>query len=334
MTGGIERIALIEVGHHHAALIARALRDQSRRVVAVSDRNAEIARRWADAFGCARYDDHGALLRRERVDFAFAFGVHRDMPAIARALLEAGVPFSIEKPGGLGAADVEGLCAGREATGLFVSVPLVFRCSPMLARLRALAEAGRIGVRPLHMRSVDLAGSPRRYDGVAPWLTDPAQAGGGCFINLAPHFTDMFVLLGGDAAPEVVGCRYGNAVYGLGVEDHAVVLLANAAGGTCSVEVGYTFPDDARRFQAYSFAGAGWLVHVAENRLRLFRAGEEETFELDTNTDNYYPPYVRATLAACASGGAPVAGPRDLLAVMRVADRANALGAPQLLPVR
>lgn len=322
------RIALLEVGHHHTGLVADGIRKLDHEVAAVSDRDPAMARRWADRLGCEAYDDYRALLDSEAVDFVFAFGPHREMPALALALIERGMPFSIEKPLGICADDVERVCARQAASGLFVSIPFVFRCCPMVEQLRALKDAERIG-RPLHMRFVDLAGGPGRYADIAPWLCDPHAAGGGCFVNLAVHFIDLFILLGGET-PQVAGSRYSNALHGLPVEDHAVVVLANGAGGTCSIEVGYAFPDDTRRIQSYGFAGAGWHVAVADGRLQLDQAQRSETIEIVTDTNTYYPTYVKKTLDAWAAGSPPIAAPVDLLKVMRIVDRANTLGFSQL----
>lgn len=323
-----QNIAMIEVGHVHTGLIAEGLKRQSGRIVAVSDKNERIARHWAETLGCRAYSDYRLLLEAEHVDFAFAFGEHFEMPSIAESLIAFGIPFSIEKPLGVSAADVGEVLRIATERRAFVSIPFVFRVSPLCEMLETLRAEGRIGP-PEHMTFIDLAGSPQRYSEMSPWILDPARAGGGCFINLSVHFIDLFIRLTGQE-PKLAGCRYSNSVHGLPIEDHAVVLLGNESGGSCAIEVGYVFPDDKRRFQSYSVVGQDWFAHISDNTMILSRNGEQDRFSLNTDTGRYYATYVERTLEALAEGRPPVAGPDDLAKVMRVVDRANALGRQQL----
>src|SRR5438046_8988341 len=74
--------------------------------VAVWDAEQVKGQAIAARFGSTLYSSSYQLLDRERVDFAFAFGRHSEMPAIAEALIERKIPFALEKPCGVSMSQV------------------------------------------------------------------------------------------------------------------------------------------------------------------------------------------------------------------------------------
>ncbi|MBL8669746.1 MAG: Gfo/Idh/MocA family oxidoreductase [Alphaproteobacteria bacterium] len=319
------KVAMLEVSHWHAELIRPGVEAAGAAIVAVSDASLAATAPWVERFGCSAYADWRQLLDKERPDFAFAFGIHRAMPAIAAALVEKRIPFSLEKPGGLKAADVAAVRKAQEKAGLFASVHLVNRVSPLVALLRERLASGALG--PIaHMTFSDLAGSPDRYPRAGcGWMLDPQAAGGGCLINLSVHFVDLFRHLAGVEAPRVTGAVVSSRVHGRAVEDMARVLMDDGAGGrSCFMEVGYVHPDDAQRHQEYAIVGAGWLAEIAEGRCRIVSNGREEVLALPIVASPFYATYAQETLARAARGRAPLAGLADLEAVMRVIDAAYA----------
>ncbi|MBL8702668.1 MAG: Gfo/Idh/MocA family oxidoreductase [Alphaproteobacteria bacterium] len=316
------KVAVLEVGHWHAPLARIGLERAGAEVVAVSARDPAAAQPWVERFGARAHRDAAGLLAAERPDFVFVFDRHRDLAATARAVLERGIACSIEKPGGMDAAEVAGLVERRDRRGVFASVPFVNRLGPLVGELRRRALPP-----PIHAAFVDIAGSPRRYPAMGcDWMLDPALAGGGCLINLGVHFIDLFAFMTGRPA-RLVGATLSRAVHRGPMEDHARLLLDNDAGGSALVEVGYCHPDDDDRHQAYSVNGRGWLAAAADDVCRLARGTERESFACPLDAAPLYADYVEATLRAAARGGPPVARLEDLLAVMTIVDAAYAAGA-------
>lgn len=301
------RVAVLEVGRWHAPLACAGLERADCEVTAVSAREPGAAAPWVARFGCRVYPTPTALLDAERVEFAFVFGIHREMPATARLLIERGVACSIEKPAGTCAADVAALSAIQRRVDGFVSVPFVNRLSPLVRRLRA-GPGGREQPAIVHMSFVDIAGSPERYVRAGcGWMLDHTLAGGGCLINLGVHFIDLFSYLTGRPA-RLAGAAMSNTVHGLVVEDHARVLLADDHGATCLVEVGYTYPDDGERHQAYRFAGRDWFAEARDGSCHVVRMDESETFSAPIDAAPLYTDYVLATLRAAELGGCRLPG--------------------------
>ena len=116
------RIVLIEPSHWHFEMYRPGIVRAGAVVVGVIDRNPDIAARLAGDFGCQAWGNLASMLDSVKPDFAFAFGAHDQMPSIARSLIRRGVPFSMEKPGGIHSSDVRQLLKNARDAALYVSI--------------------------------------------------------------------------------------------------------------------------------------------------------------------------------------------------------------------
>src|SRR3954468_1710797 len=132
------RVAFFGVSHWHAPLYYRpAAALEHVNIVGVSDADASVAERVGHELGVSAYTEPEQLLDR-RPEFAFAFGPHADMPRLGNLLVDAAVPFVIEKPAGLSADDVRALRDRAQLRGLHVGTGFNFRVSDWFQRLREL----------------------------------------------------------------------------------------------------------------------------------------------------------------------------------------------------
>src|SRR3954447_23385957 len=92
------KVALLEASHWHVPLYLDALEAPGIEVVAVSDAEHVKGEAIAARFGSKLYSSTYELLEREKVDFAFVFGRHSEMPALAEAVIARNIPFALEKP--------------------------------------------------------------------------------------------------------------------------------------------------------------------------------------------------------------------------------------------
>jgi predicted dehydrogenase len=315
------KVALLEVSHWHFPLYVEALLAADVEIVAVSDRDPEFRERFAATFDCRAHGDAFRLIAEEAVDFAFAFGRHDEMPAIGAALVEAGIPFSIEKPCGLTAGDVARLRGAAEARGLFVAVAFIERVGPVRALLERLIADEGADFTTSSWRF--FAGPPDRYPGFGcAWMLDPAISGGGSMINLAGHYIDMAHFLHGGQAESVLA-RIASTLHGAPVEDYAMLSLAAAGGGTALIETGYCFPDNPA-LREYSFTVVSRSHYVRSRRagVSVYRARQDaaEEIDLDLNSNPLFGRFAERVLSDFQEQKAPVAGLADLEAVMRVID--------------
>src|SRR6185436_2455775 len=141
--------------------------------VAVSDAEQIKGEAVAARFGSRLYQSSYELLERENVDFAFAFGRHSEMPAIAEALIARKIPFALEKPCGVNMSQVTRLRKLAEEANVYCAIPFIFRISDLLAGLKE-AE-GHIPSDFNYMSFRFIVGAPDRYKAAgAGWALDPA----------------------------------------------------------------------------------------------------------------------------------------------------------------
>ena len=228
------RVAAIEVSHWHSLWDAAYLRILAAmpdvQLVGLHDPDAAVvARRAAEVGKPPVFTDYREMLARTKPDFVVALGQHNRMAATAHHLLDQGVAFMMEKPMGVSAAEVAGIAEKAAARNAFVAVPLPQRNSPFTVRARTMLAEGRFGpLSHLYFR-LNRPTSARYPTWDAPWMLDPALAGGGCLRNLGSHVLDLFLQLTGEDA-QVTAAQLSARALGQRVEDYASVQLRTPAG--------------------------------------------------------------------------------------------------------
>ncbi|MGC8475066.1 MAG: Gfo/Idh/MocA family protein [Acetobacteraceae bacterium] len=310
------RVAFLGVGHWHTKFyLDPCLALPWVSLVGVTDPDPARAVPMAARAGCPAFADDAALLAAARPDFVFVLGRHCDMAASVRRLIAARVPFAVEKPAGLTAAEVAGLA--RDAGSLFAAVPLVFRDS---ALHRAIA-------RPVRMASFRFIGGPvsRYLAEECGWMLRQAEAGGGALLNLGIHFLDLCLALCPEA--RVIGATRARFTPGCEVEEYANVLL-EAGEARLAVETGYLFPAPHSVFDLrYSLRDAERYYSVSSpDALDITDlAGHRRTVPMPTINAPMYPGFVADVLARAAAGRAPVVGLAALARALALVEAAYAL---------
>lgn len=322
----MRKVVIVESTHWHAPLYYGALHERSEiEVVGVSDSAQLTGEDVARKFGCRAYASTQEMLDRQQPDFAFVFGRHVDMPALAVALIDRRIPFAMEKPCGICTADVVTLRQQAEAAGLYVAVPLIFRLSDTLATLRQAGGALEQG----SFRFI--AGPPDRYLRVGvPWMLNPKLAGGGPLINLGVHFIDLFALLA-DEPIVSVSANSSSRTNSLPIEDVISVRLLTGSGRMGTIECGYLFPSDAGMQRDFEFAcrtERGYCVS-REGAILVRRWEDDGSLSTERHparfeTDLYYPEFVRRALDESAAGATPFAGLAEAQRALAVVEAAYA----------
>jgi len=250
---------------------------------------------------------------------------HSDMPALADFLIEAGIPFAIEKPVGVDEAEVARLAA--KAGDHFVAVPFVFRYSGFFKTLSEIAATETVHYAGFRF----IAGPPSRYiQAGCEWMLNPARSGGGSGINLGVHFLDMCRLLWQDAPPQVASALTSNSAAGTAVEDHSLIALRSGAR-TCLIETGYLYPAPVGVFDMHFSVrtDSHYIVASRPDEIEISDIrGNRRTVAATTTNMPHYPTFVSDTLARLRAGERPVAGLADMRAVMHLVDQAYRLSGP------
>ncbi len=318
------RIAFIGVSHWHAPMYYRpAARLAGVQIVAVSDPDPTIAARAGRELEAKAFADYRELIGEMRPDFVFAFGRHCDMPEIAATLIDEGIPFLLEKPGGLTSQEVAVIRDRAAAKAIYAGTGFNFRVSDLYKRIRAV-----IGDDPVtHASFRYIAGGPYRYrEANCAWMLDPKLSGGGSTINLSIHFMDMFRTFAG-CRPQEVTSLMGNSTWNLPIEDYSSVIL-RAPNSICTIETGYTYPAKLGVFDMrFSIRTSRYyLIARSDDCLEVHRTcdGHVETFSTPVSNAYWYPVFVTESIDRFAKGQPPVADLDALVDAMEVVDAAYA----------
>ncbi len=315
------RVCLIEVGHWHASFYYEKLVSQGIQVAAVSDHTPAVAERVAREIGCRSYTDHGAMLDREKPDFVFALGAHRDMAGIARNLLDRRLPFGMEKPLGLSSAEVAPLAEQARRQQAFVAVPLTFRSPAWVHKIRELEGAGsELAFLAFRFQTGPVS---RYYTAGSEWILTKAGAGGGCTLNLGIHFTDLFVYLTGKP-PKRLWATMNRRTNHTEVEDYSLIAMEAADGTSCRIETGYSLPGGAkgRALECVGRGRQGYYEVREDEMLWVDNDGRAHHVPGPTGQTSFYGSFIKDSIDALREGRPPVADIHDNLAAMRVVEAA------------
>ncbi len=314
------KIALLGVSHWHLPLYLPGLPENS--VVGISDDDLKIAAGFAKNYGCPVYQDYRQMITETKPDFVFAFAPHYRMKAVAEYLLNQGIAFSMEKPAGLNAGEVEELYNLCEQKKGFCSIPFVWRYSDTVNDLKNKYLKAPI----IHMSYRFIAGPPSRYLATSKWMLSKKTAGGGCMTNLGVHFIDMAMYLTDCTTAEVLSSSYKYASE-YDIETYATSLLEIPNGTSLLLESGYAYPmsEEQKRENRWTIVTENGYYILAENRLELREYGREPVMvPLNTDSDVYYAEYTRTTLNDQMTGTRPRASLKEMLDTARILDAMNA----------
>jgi predicted dehydrogenase len=136
------------------------------------------------AQACRSFDELLAL----SPDVVIVAVTHDRLADLSIAALRGGAHVLVEKPAGLGVAEVEALSAAGEASGRRVKVGFNHRFHPGIARAITEARSGDHGD-VLHLRARYGHGGRTGYD--REWRAQPELSGGGEIIDQGMHLLDL-----------------------------------------------------------------------------------------------------------------------------------------------
>lgn len=334
------QVAIIGAGRI-SDLHARGYLDDDRaRVTVVCDRDIELARAKAAAWGvpdAVVVSDLEEALVRPDVDLVEILLPHHLHHDVARAALEAGKDVSLQKPIGLSLAEADAVIETAERTGRTLRIFENFLSYPPVQRAKSLVEAGEIGD-PLTIRVKSTGGiSPGAWtvpDQALAWRQDPTRCGGGPMMfddgahkfALLVHFMgvpqDVHAWIG---RTEVAPGRYKDApsIVSLRWADGRVGSFEAAYARDLELETSQYAQDD--RIEITGTKGVVWVTRghgrmTDEAPVILYRDRRTIAFsDLDARWDRSFVYATRELIDALIRGTAPSVRPRDARDILRVA---------------
>jgi predicted dehydrogenase len=186
--------------------------------------------------------------------------------ATVEACAAAGKPVLCEKPMAATLADAEAMAAAAARTGILLGIAFDQRHHPAHAAMRDAITAGAIGtptaIRIAYACWLDPAW---RVTGEGDnWRADPARAGGGALMDLAPHGLDLAEFLLGEPIEDIAALTQ-RRVHDYAVDDGALLIGRTTGRVLIQLHVAYNCPDNLPRRRLEVLGSAGQIV--AENTM-------------------------------------------------------------------
>ncbi len=225
-------------------------------VVAVADADRAVAEEAASAVGATAADPAEVLggdLGLDGLVIATPSALHAGQAATA---LAAGMAVFCQKPLGRTGAECQTVVDAARGADRLLGVDLSYRFVEGVQRMRAVVAAGGIG-RPYAAELV----FHNAYGPDKAWFLDPAQAGGGCVIDLGTHLIDLALwMLDGPEVDHVTARLFRSGrpfdPEAGEVEDHGVVRLDLAGGTACTLACSWFLPAGRDAVIGATFYGA------------------------------------------------------------------------------
>jgi len=245
-------------------------------IVGCTDVAPDAARALAAAHATTATDTVDALLALAP-DVVVVAVSHDSLAALAEQALLAGSHVLVEKPAGIGVADIERVLEAERASGRRCKVGFNHRFHPGLARAAAEVHSGEHG-ELLHLRARYGHGGRLGYD--REWRADPERSGGGELIDQGMHLLDLSHWIAGPLPLHSALLR--TQFWDTPVEDNAALLLGDADSRTdpwAMLHVSWTEWKNMFSLEIYcrtaKIAVDGLVRSYGPQRLRLYRMTPE-----------------------------------------------------------
>ena len=279
-------MGLGSMGRRH---LANALADELIEVTAVCDRDAALVDRVAAEHGVRCFHEFDAMIASGVCEAVLIATPHARHVVFAQPALEAGVHVLLEKPV---AVSVEGArrlnrayaTARQRHPNLVFSAMFQQRLMPIWQRLKALVDAGELGVLSRATWVVTDWIRSNAYYAAAGWRGTWAGEGGGVLMNQAPHNLDLLLWLTG-LTPAAVTATIGRGKWHpIETEDDvsATIEFASVDGHPPAVGQFVTGTGEAPGINRLELVGDRATVLAEDGKLRVRRLRESSRHAIAT----------------------------------------------------
>jgi predicted dehydrogenase len=258
------------------------------RLVAVCDPDPAARARA----GVPAYAELARLLTEPGVEAVYVAAPNYLHRPLVETVAAAGKHVLCEKPMAARLADAEAMAAACRRAGVRYATAFDQRFHPAHRRARALIGEGGLGtVTAVRLVYACWVGPGWSADN---WRVDPARAGGGAMIDLAPHGLDLIAFLLGEPVVEVQAFGQ-RRVHDYLVEDGAMILGRSAAGVLLQMHVAYNCPETLPRRRLEVIGTGGQLTatdtmgQTAGGRLELIEAASGAARPVDYPASDLSP---------------------------------------------
>ncbi len=235
-------------------MIPALLSDPNNRLVAVMDKNAEVAEKIAKKYSVnAWYSDEETMLSEIECD-----AVYIGTPVFchykqAMTALKYGANVFMEKPIAMNAKEGAALVKAFKKKGKQLTIGYMMPLHNLHVKTKNLVKRGKLG----QVNNVRAQFSCWYPDIPGSWRQKKSLGGGGCVMDLAVHCIDLIQNVLGEKIVEVKSFLATNT-FSYEVEDSGLLAFRTESGCLGHIDVNFNIPDDCSvsRLELYGTKGS------------------------------------------------------------------------------
>ncbi|MDQ2746693.1 MAG: Gfo/Idh/MocA family oxidoreductase [Acidobacteriota bacterium] len=213
-------------------------------LVAVCDTNAANLNQIKSVDEIKRTTDLNEFLQTENLDAVYIATPNDSHRFLTERCAAAGKHVLCEKPMAVEYADAAAMVAACEKHGVSYATAFDQRFQARHLKLKNLIETGALGA--ISVVRIHYACWLAADWCAGNWRVDESIAGGGAFIDLAPHGVDLAQFLIGEPLTDFA-CFFQSKIHDYAVDDGAAAIGKFAGGTLFSLNVAYNCPDEYPR---------------------------------------------------------------------------------------
>lgn len=266
-------IGIGNMGSAHTLSISKGL-VPGLKLVAVADRK-ETRRQWAVENlpeDCRVFKEGTELIESGLCDAVLIATPHYQHPPLTVQALEAGLHVMCEKPVGVDAADIQGMCDAADRSGKVFALMFNQRTKALYRMLKQMVDEGELGaIKRMNWIITDWYRTQIYYDS-GDWRATWAGEGGGVLLNQCPHQLDLLQWICGMPERVHAFCHYGKW-HDIEVEDDVTAYLEFPNGAT---GVFITSTGDAPGTNRLEITGELGKIVCENNTLTFWKLDQNE----------------------------------------------------------
>lgn len=224
--------------------IPAILEAENSELAAICDTNAANFDAFEINETIRRTTDLDEFLQTKNLDAVYIATPNDSHRFLTEACANAGKHVLCEKPMAANFADAQAMVEACEKNGVEYATAFDQRFQARHLKLKELIEDGALGT--ISMVKIHYACWLPSDWCADNWRVDRARAGGGAFIDLAPHGIDLAQFLTGENLLNFA-CFFQTKIHDYAVDDGAAAIGKFADGTLFSLNVAYNCPDEYPR---------------------------------------------------------------------------------------
>lgn len=224
-------------------------------LVAVMDKNPEVAEKIGNKYGVPFYSNEEEMLKNHKVDAVYIgtpVACHYDQAMLA---LKYGANVFMEKPIAMNSEVGAELVSAFKKAGKQLTIGYMMKYHNLHKKAKSLVKRGGIG----QVTDVRLQFSCWYPDIKGAWRQKKSLGGGGALMDLGVHCIELIEFVLGEEIVDVKGYT-GTITFSYEVEDSAVMIFKTKSGALGHIDVNFNIPDSASESKMELYGTDGYII--------------------------------------------------------------------------